>query len=58
MGTLAEQTARTLQERDAVVARHSEWDKERQRLLDMVRKKDEMISLLSATFQGALKKGA
>ena len=58
MGTLAEQTARSLQERDATVARYSEWDKERQRLLDMIRKKDEMISLLSATFQGALKKGA
>jgi DNA repair exonuclease SbcCD ATPase subunit len=58
MGALAEQTARTLQERDATVARYSDWEKERQRLLDIVRKKDEMISLLSATFQGALKKGA
>jgi DNA repair exonuclease SbcCD ATPase subunit len=58
MGALAEQTARSLQERDAVLARFSDWEKERQRLLDMLRKKDEMISLLSATFQGALKKGA
>ena len=58
MGTLAEQTARTLQERDVTLARFSDWEKERQRLLETIRKKDEMISLLSATFQGALKKGA
>ncbi|HEX4046733.1 MAG TPA: hypothetical protein VH309_02815, partial [Elusimicrobiota bacterium] len=58
MGTLAEQTARSLQERDSTLARFSDWEKERQRLLEVVRKKDEMISLLSATFQGALKKGA
>jgi hypothetical protein len=57
MSALAEQTARTLQERDATLARYSDWEKERQRLLEVVRKKDEMISLLSATFQGAIKKG-
>jgi DNA repair exonuclease SbcCD ATPase subunit len=53
MGALAEQTARSLQERDATLARFSDWEKERQRLLDIVRKKDEMISLLSATLRGA-----
>jgi hypothetical protein len=58
MSALAEQLARALQERDATLARFSDWEKERQRLLDVIRKKDEMISLLSATFQGALKKGA
>jgi DNA repair exonuclease SbcCD ATPase subunit len=58
MGALAEQTARSLQERDGTMARFSDWEKERQRLLDALRKKDEMISLLSATFQGALKKAA
>ena len=56
MGALAEQTARTLQDRDAILARFSDWEKERQRLNEIIRKKDEMISLLSATFQGALKK--
>src|SRR6185312_10849654 len=56
MGALAEQTARSLQERDGTLAKFSDWEKERQRLLDVIRKKDEMISLLSATFQGALKK--
>ena len=58
MGALAEQTARSLQERDTTLARYSDWEKERQRLLDVIRKKDDMITLLSATFQGALKKGA
>lgn len=58
MGALAEQTARSLQERDATLARFSDWEKERQRLTEIVRKKDEMISLLSSTFQGALKKSA
>jgi DNA repair exonuclease SbcCD ATPase subunit len=56
MTALAEQTARTFQERDATLARFSDWEKERQRLLESLRKKDEMISMLSATFQGALKK--
>ncbi len=58
MGALAEQTARSLQERDGVLARFSDWEKERQRLQDIVRKKDEMISLLSATLRGASGPGA
>ncbi len=57
MSALAEQTGRSLQERDATLARFSDWEKERQKLADVIRKKDEMISLLSATFQGALNKG-
>jgi DNA repair exonuclease SbcCD ATPase subunit len=56
MGALAEQTARSLQERDSTLAKFSDWERERQRLMDVVRKKDEMIGLLSSTFQGALKK--
>lgn len=58
MGALAEQTARSLQERDATNARFSDWERERVRLTEIIRKKDEMISLLSSTFQGALKKQA
>jgi chromosome segregation ATPase len=57
MNALAEQTARSLQERDTIVARFSDWEKERQRLAEIIRKKDEMIGLLSSTFSGALKKG-
>ena len=56
MAALADHSARAMKERDAVTARFSDWEKERQRLLDALRKKDEMISLLSATFQGALNK--
>jgi DNA repair exonuclease SbcCD ATPase subunit len=56
LSALAGQSARAAQERDAVVTRFSDWDNERRRLLETLRKKDEMISLLSATFQGALKK--
>lgn len=56
MTALAEQSARAFAERDAVLARFAQWEKERQTLLDALRKKDEMIALLSSTFQGALKK--
>lgn len=56
LGALAEQSARSLQERDATLARFAEWEKERGRLNEIIRKKDEMIALLSATFSGALKK--
>jgi len=58
MVTMADQLARTLQERDATLARFSEWEKERQRLLETLQKKDEMISLLSSTVRGALNKPA
>ena len=58
MVTMADQLARTLQERDATLARFSEWEKERQRLLEILQKKDEMISLLSSTVRGALNKPA
>ena len=58
MGALAEQAARALRERDATLARYADNDAEHRRLNEIIRKKDEMISLLSATFQGALKKPA
>ena len=56
MAAMADQVARTLQERDATLARFSEWEKERQRLLDALQKKDEMINILSSTVRGALNK--
>jgi len=56
LATMGEQISRACQERDAVTLRFSEWEKERQRLLETLRKKDEMIALLSSTFQGVLKK--
>ena len=56
LAVLADQVARVYQEKETVMARFSDWEKERQRLLTVVRSKDEMISLLSSTFQETLKK--
>lgn len=58
MAAMADQLARALQERDATLARFSEWEKERQRNLETLQKKDEMISLLSSTVRSALNKPA
>jgi len=55
---LAEQAARALRERDETLARFSAWEQERRRLAEALRKKDEMITLLSATLQGGLRKPA
>ena len=56
VATLSEHMARALQERDAVVARFADWERERQRLLDALKQKDGMVAMLSSAFQGSLKK--
>ena len=56
VATLSEHMTRALQERDAVVARFAEWERERQRLLDVIKQKDNMVSMLSSAFKGTLKK--
>lgn len=56
IASLSEHMARALQERDAVVARYADWERERQRLLDALKQKDGMISMLSSAFQSGLKK--
>ncbi|MBI4060934.1 MAG: hypothetical protein HY403_05830 [Elusimicrobia bacterium] len=56
VATLSEHMARALQERDGVVARFADWERERQRLLDVIKQKDGMVSMLSSAFQGSLKK--
>ena len=56
VATLSEHMTRALQERDAVVARFAEWERERQRLLDIVKQKDNMVSMLSSAFKGTIKK--
>lgn len=53
--TLGGHMARTLEEREKAQAQASSWRQEREDLLAAIRKKDEMISLLSATFQNLLK---
>jgi len=56
VATLSEHMARALQERDGIVARFADWERERQRLLDALKQKDGMVSMLSSAFQGSLKK--
>jgi len=56
IATLTEHMAKALQEKDAVAARFSTWSQEREKLMGTIREKDEMISMLSSTFQGMLKK--
>lgn len=56
VATLSEHMARALQERDAIVARFADWERERQRLLEALKQKDGMVAMLSSAFQGSLKK--
>lgn len=56
LAAVTEQMARALQERDATVARYADWDTERKRLLESLRQKDEMVSMLTAAFNSALGK--
>ncbi|PIR15227.1 MAG: hypothetical protein COV48_15525, partial [Elusimicrobia bacterium CG11_big_fil_rev_8_21_14_0_20_64_6] len=56
VATLSEHMARALQERDAIVARFADWERERQRLLDALKQKDGMVAMLSTAFQSSLKK--
>ncbi len=56
VATLSEHMARVLQERDGIVARFADWERERQRLLDALKQKDGMVAMLSSAFSGALKK--
>ncbi|MBI3288842.1 MAG: hypothetical protein HYZ74_04920 [Elusimicrobia bacterium] len=56
VATLSEHMTRALQERDAVVARFSDWERERQRLLDALKQKEGMLSMISGAFQSSLKK--
>lgn len=49
--TLTDHIARLAREKEAVEGRSSGWKEERESLLAALRKKDEMISMLSATFQ-------
>ncbi len=54
--TLSEHVARALREKDLAEQRHAAWDKDRQALEAQLRKKDEMVTMLSSTFQNLLKK--
>lgn len=54
--TLTDHITRTLQERDHIEAQSAGWRREREELLATLRKKDEMVAMLSSTFQNMLKK--
>jgi chromosome segregation ATPase len=56
VATLSEHMARALQERDAVIGRFADWERERQRLFEALKQKDGMIAMLSTAFQSSLKK--
>jgi len=58
MATLSEHLAKALQEKQAAEAGSSSWSQERERLLSSIREKDEMISMLTATFQKLMKPGS
>ncbi len=56
LGVLSGQLAKALQEKDAAAARGGSWERERAELLETLRKKDDLIAMLSASFQGLFKK--
>ena len=56
LATLTEHMAKALQEKEAVVNRFANWDQERQKLIKIIKEKDEMISMLNSSFLNAFKK--
>lgn len=53
---LSQELARMIQERDGSSGRQAAWEGERAQLLEALRKKEEMLGLLSSTFQNLIKK--
>ncbi|MBI5623254.1 MAG: hypothetical protein HY924_05705 [Elusimicrobia bacterium] len=56
MAVLSSHTARALQEKDTALQSSAAWQEERSKLLDALRKKDELLTMLSSSFQNVLKK--
>ncbi len=54
--SLSDHLARALQEKDQVLHNSSAWQQEKENLMATLKKKDEMISMLSSTFKNLLKK--
>ena len=54
--TLTDHLSRVLREKETTEARGLQWQKEREELLEQLRKKDDMIAMLSSTFRNLLKK--
>ncbi len=56
LGALSQEVARLVMERDASGGRQNAWEGERAQLMETLRKKEEMLGLLSSTFQNLIKK--
>ncbi|MBI4346728.1 MAG: hypothetical protein HY553_07720 [Elusimicrobia bacterium] len=54
--SLSDHLARALQEKDQVMHGANAWQQEKEQLLASLKKKDEMIAMLSSTFKNLLKK--
>jgi len=56
INTLSEHLSRVLKEKERTERHYGEWLKERESIQSSLKKKDEMIGMLSSTFQNLLKK--
>jgi chromosome segregation ATPase len=58
INTLSEHLSRVLKEKERTEHQYGEWLRERENIQASLKKKDEMIGMLSSTFQNLLKKPA
>lgn len=56
VATLTHHMTKALQEKDATISQYASWEKERQDLQASLKKKEEMVAMLSTTFQNLIKK--
>ncbi len=56
LAALSQEVARLVMERDTSSGRQNAWEGERAQLMETLRKKEEMLGLLSSTFQNLIKK--
>ncbi|MFA6091710.1 MAG: hypothetical protein WCU88_04425 [Elusimicrobiota bacterium] len=56
MQALTDHISRLIREKDAVESRFTDWERQRREMDDQLRKKDEMLGMLSTTFRNILKK--
>jgi chromosome segregation ATPase len=56
MAVLTNHATRSIMEKDAALQSSAAWSEERARLLEALRKKDELLTMLSSSFQNVLKK--
>lgn len=54
--SLTDHISRLIREKDAVESRYQDWERRRVEMEEQLRKKDEMLGILSTTFRNILKK--